>query len=127
VLIIDRLNLCYYQIDNRNTNVVAFGMIPIIEKRRTDLIELCRRFSVKRLELFGSAVSGSFDPALSDLDFLVEFEPSTPTEHATRYFGLFYAIRDLFGRKVDLIEIRAIRNPYFKEKVEASKIQLYGA
>lgn len=50
-------------------------MIPLVLERLDDLRELCQRFRVQRLDLFGSATSTDFDPATSDLDFLVEFEP----------------------------------------------------
>jgi uncharacterized protein len=47
-------------------------MIPAIESKLADLTELCRQHRVRRLELFGSAASSRFNPATSDLDFLVE-------------------------------------------------------
>ena len=50
-------------------------MISLIENKRTVLTDLCRRFGVRRLELFGSAATDAFDPSRSDLDFLVEFLP----------------------------------------------------
>jgi len=50
-------------------------MIPEIERCRTDLEALCKRFRVRRLEAFGSAVTGRFRTATSDIDFLVEFQP----------------------------------------------------
>jgi len=102
-------------------------MLSLIKKKRAQLIDLCRLFKVKRLELFGSATGDHFDPTKSDLDFLVEFEPSAPAEHARRYFGLLASLRDTFGRKVDLVEIRAVRNPYFKEDIESTKVVIYGA
>ena len=101
-------------------------MVDIIEKKKNQLIELCRNFRVKRLELFGSAAGDDFDSERSDFDFLVEFVPLSPSEHAACYFGFLAALRDMFSRKVDLVEIRAIRNPYFKEHVELSRIKLYG-
>ncbi len=50
-------------------------MIAEISSHREELEEVCRRFHVRRLDLFGSAASDDFDPAGSDLDFLVEFDP----------------------------------------------------
>lgn len=69
-------------------------MIPIqVTSKTEELQELCRRFSVKRLDLFGSAASGRFEPAESDLDFLVEFEGTGSTKGAAdRYFGLLEAL-----------------------------------
>ena len=50
-------------------------MLPLIHARREEVAELCRRFHVRRLEVFGSAARGDFDPERSDVDFLVEFDP----------------------------------------------------
>lgn len=49
-------------------------MNSLIEQKRDDLNRLCERFKVQQLEIFGSAARGEFDPAKSDLDFLVEFQ-----------------------------------------------------
>lgn len=51
------------------------GCAEIVEQNLPAIAELCRRFGVRRLDLFGSAAMGRFDPQRSDLDFLVEFEP----------------------------------------------------
>ena len=63
----------------------------------------------------------------SDLDFLVEFLPLGPVEHADAYFGLLEALKDLFGRPVDLVMADAIRNRYFKESVDRTRRPLYAA
>ena len=102
-------------------------MNTLIETHRAELTALCRRFGVRRLELFGSAVGTGFDASTSDLDFLVVFEPANPAEHADRYFGLLEALGSLFGRPVDLVELSAIRNPYFMKGIEASRTILYAA
>jgi uncharacterized protein len=75
-------------------------MIADISSRRDELRELCRRFHVRRLDLFGSAAGEDFDPARSDLDFLVEFQPEALAFDI--YFDLKEALEALFGRKVDL-------------------------
>jgi predicted nucleotidyltransferase len=63
----------------------------------------------------------------SDLDFLVEFEPLPEGGYADAYFGLQEALRVLFRKSVDLVVTSAIRNPYFRQSVEASRIPLYAA
>ena len=88
---------------------------------------LAAKHGVRRLYLFGSAVSDAFDAARSDLDFLVEFKPSPPGGRANSYFGLLEDFESLFGRQVDLIEAGAIRNPYFLAAVEETKLPLYEA
>ena len=102
-------------------------MIALLEEQRQSLVALCRRYRVARLDVFGSAVSGAFELTTSDLDFLVTFEPMPPAEHADAYFGLLQDLEALFGRNVDLIEEAAIRNPYFRRSVAASRVPLYAA
>ena len=102
-------------------------MHRLIEDNRDELNQLCQRFKVHRLELFGSAADGSFDPATSDLDFLIEFRELQPGEHFDAYFGLLEALRDLFQRKIDLVETKAMRNPYFIRRVNESRTSIYAA
>ena len=99
----------------------------LIDKHRDDLLACCRRFHVSRLELFGSATGPGFDPAISDLDFLVEFLALPPEERADSYFGLLEALQGLFDRPVDLVETSAIRNPYFQATVDETRTLLYAA
>jgi uncharacterized protein len=102
-------------------------VIDLVEQHRAELAELCRRHRVKTLEVFGSAADGTFAPDRSDLDFLVEFLPVEPGRIAPDYFGLLHALEDLFGRKVDLVMDRAIRNPYFRRGVEQNRTPVYAA
>jgi predicted nucleotidyltransferase len=102
-------------------------MQPIITSHQQEVLELCERFGVRRLEVFGSAAGERFDPAHSDLDFLVDFRPALPRELADRYFGLLEALEALFGRPVDLVMTAAIKNPYFLQGIEPSRTLLYAA
>jgi hypothetical protein len=94
---------------------------------RAQLSELCERFEVRQLELFGSAARGDFDPAESDLDFLVLFQRGGKLDAADRYLGLLNALEDLFGRKVDLVDVSAARNPYFIAEALKHRVKLYAA
>jgi predicted nucleotidyltransferase len=102
-------------------------VLRIVEDRLTELSKLCTEFRVRRLELFGSAVSGEFELGSSDLDFLVEFEPMEPSEYAAAYFGLHEALAELLHRPVDLVVMTAIDNPYFLRAIEPSRTLLYAA
>lgn len=102
-------------------------MNPILEEKAPQLREICRRRQVQRLSLFGSAARGSFDPASSDFDFLVQFPKLSPAQHADCYFGLQEDLERLLGRSVDLIEAEPIRNPYFRQSVEQSRVVIYAA
>jgi len=94
---------------------------------RVVLEAICARHRVRRLALFGSATSDRFDPAASDLDFLVEFQPMSPIEHAESYFGLMEGLRQLLKMPVDLVEPGPIRNPYFRQAVQETELVLYDA
>jgi hypothetical protein len=103
-------------------------MIELVEEKDEAIKELCVRFKVRRLELFGSAAAGKeFDTKESDLDFLVDFEPLKPGEYADAYFGLLEALEDLFNRHIDLVMPRAIKNPYFLESINKNRKVLYAA
>jgi len=102
-------------------------MQPLIEATRPELARLCQHYGVRRLELFGSAASGDFDPQSSDLDFLVEFQELSPTAYADAYFGLLEALNDLFHRPVDLVTLPSVKNPYFLRGIEQSRTMLYAA
>ena len=103
-------------------------VIPLIDERRREVEALCRRFGVRRLELFGSAVNANaFRPGESDLDFLVEFEGPERPGYAERYFGLLEALEELFGTPVDLVVASAVRNPHFRAAVDRTRSLLYAA
>jgi predicted nucleotidyltransferase len=105
---------------------MALGF-DIINGRGDELAELCRRFGVRRLEVFGSAVTAAFDPQSSDLDFLVEYSDPEAGDPVERYFGLMEALERLFGRRVDLVVARAMKNPYFIREVNAQRRLVYAA
>ena len=102
-------------------------MVALIEDRKQELACICQRFGVLSLGLFGSAAREDFDAAASDLDFVVEFAPMSPDEHARSYFGLLQELEGLFHRKVDLVEVSAVRNPYIRRNIESSQVSLYAA
>ncbi len=101
-------------------------MIPLIEKKRTEVAVLCGRFGVQSLEVFGSAADGEFDPAHSDIDFLVEFSQDAGSLFH-RYFGLLEALEQLFDRKVDLVSATALSNRYFIATVNRSRQTVYAS
>lgn len=98
-----------------------------VSRSLAELAELCRRFGVRRLELFGSATREDFDASTSDLDFLVELEPPPGLGYADAYFGLREALMRLFGREVDLVTLGAVKNPHFLAAIERSRRPLYAA
>jgi predicted nucleotidyltransferase len=101
--------------------------VNFINDRRLEVESLCRDHHVAQLELFGSAATGDFDSAESDIDFLVRFLPLSPAERADAYFGLLHGLEDLFGRKIDLVTTEAIENRWFLRTIQAQRKLLYAA
>lgn len=102
-------------------------MLPLVEQHRTQIDALCRRYHVKRLELFGSAARGDFDPNHSDLDFFVEFADYNAPSIADQWFGLQEDLQKLLARKIDLVSPRMAKNPYFLEVANRHRVTLYAA
>ncbi len=102
-------------------------MSPFIDDHRAALEDLCRRYRVHSLFVFGSAAREDFDPERSDVDLLVEFEALPVGGYADAYFGLREALEALFGRQVDLVASSAVRNPYIKADIERTRTLLYAA
>ncbi|TQM03903.1 nucleotidyltransferase family protein [Pseudonocardia kunmingensis] len=100
-------------------------MHPVVEAKRDEIVALCRELGVLRLDVFGSAVSDDFDAERSDVDVLVETDP----RHLTleNYFALKNGLERLLQRSVDVVDAGAVRNPYFKAQVMATRELLYAA
>ena len=99
-------------------------MIPVVANNRQAIAELCRTHGVYKLDLFGSATTGAFDPKTSDLDFVVNFWDRSPG-YANRYLRFAEALEDLLGRNVDLVTEASIQNPYFKRMVDAQRENIF--
>jgi len=99
-------------------------MASILAPHLDEIPDLCRRYGVARLELFGSATTDAFDPERSDLDFLVEFD-ANPAGLFDRYFGLKESLEALYGRSVDLVTHASLRNPYFIDAINKTRRLVY--
>ncbi len=99
-------------------------MIDILRLARPQIAELCRQYGIRKLDVFGSAVSGAFDPATSDLDFVVDLGDDNRGNN-WRYFDFADALESLLGRSVDLISERVVRNPYLRAEINETKQSIY--
>lgn len=100
-------------------------MLNEILQAKPQLELLCRKYHVKRLELFGSAATAEFDPRRSDLDFIVEFDPARSADLFHQYFGLNEALEQLFERKVDLVMAGAMTNQHFIKSADKTRQSVY--
>jgi predicted nucleotidyltransferase len=102
-------------------------MVKVLEENLGTVRALCQQYHVKALDAFGSVLTEAFDETDSDVDFLVEFDAIPVRDYADNYFGLKEALEALFDRPVDLVEFAPLRNPYFMERIRASRMPVYVA
>lgn len=107
-------------------NEVRPPVHPSIAAKRSQIAEICRRFHVRRLEVFGSAArADDFDETRSDADFLVELAADAPMGLFNAYFGLKHELQALLGREVDLVSPSAVENPFVRATIDRSRGKIY--
>jgi predicted nucleotidyltransferase len=90
----------------------------------SQLSTLCGQYNVKSLYAFGSVLTEQFNNN-SDVDLIVAFNDIPVEEYADNYFDFKFSLQDIFNRPVDLLEEQAIKNPYFRKKIDTSKQIIY--
>lgn len=96
----------------------------LIDKHIEAIRDLCKKHHVERLFVFGSVLTNHFNKS-SDVDFLVHFEGVELNLYADNYFDLKGALELLLQREVDLLEAQALKNPFLKKSIDASKQLVY--
>jgi predicted nucleotidyltransferase len=100
----------------------------VLDRNADEIAELCRRYGVARLEVFGSAARAEdFDAVRSDVDVLVAFADAASDAPLAQVFGLAREVEAALGRPVDLVEAGAVKNPYLRETIERSRRLVYAA
>lgn len=103
-------------------------MIPLLQKNKASIIEICKRFKALELYVFGSALSDEYHSKKSDIDLAVIFDSNIPVENmADHYFGLIEELEKLLKRPVDLITLVSVKNKIFKKELENTMVPLYAA
>ena len=104
-------------------------LASVITDNLEGIADLCRKYNVRQLEVFGSAATGKYTDK-SDVDFLVEFPEydieNPPSDYLDNYFLLLSGLEDLTGRQVDIVTKRFIKNPIFKRIIQREAILIYG-
>jgi predicted nucleotidyltransferase len=104
----------------------AATIIPaMIERRRGEIAQLCERYGVRELALFGSILRSDFDPTSSDVDAAVKFGPPADDSLAHQYFDFKTALEHLLSRPVDLVELEAMPDTRLKRIIEHTKVPIY--
>lgn len=102
-------------------------MTHLVSDKLNAIQQACLRYRVRRLGLFGSATGPEFDPERSDVDLVVQFDRDGPGGAFDQYLSLLESLEAVLGRRVDLVNERAIENPYFRRAVERSRVDLLAA
>jgi uncharacterized protein len=97
----------------------------LIERNIDEIVILCNKHKVSRLFVFGSVLTHKFKKD-SDIDFIVDFRNIDLYNYADNYFDLKFSLENLFKRNVDLLEEKAIENPYLRQSIDANKQLIYG-
>ncbi len=85
----------------------------------------CTANKVKTLFAFGSATNDKFKTD-SDIDLVVDIAESDPLAYSDNYFSLKEQLENIFNRRIDLLEQKAIRNPFLMKEIEKTKVLIYG-
>ena len=98
----------------------------IIEKNIDKIRELCKKHKVANLFVFGSVLTDRFTKG-SDIDFIVDFNDVDLYDYADNYFDFKFSLEDILNRDVDLLEDKAVKNPYLRKSIDSSKQLVYGS
>lgn len=102
-----------------------YDMLSLIEQHQAELVALCKQYRVQRLDVFGSAVKGTFEPGKSDLDFIVRFDSPGEPHYASRYYYFSEQLQALFQCPTDVVIDQPFVNPYFRQDVEKTRQVIY--
>jgi uncharacterized protein len=96
----------------------------LLDQFSNEINSLCLQNKVKSLYVFGSVLTDRFTEN-SDIDLIVDIDSNDPFDYADSYFNLKFALQDLFNRPIDLLENKAIKNPYIRQNIDSSKSLIY--
>ena len=99
--------------------------MSIIDRNIEKIKALCSKHKVSRLFVFGSVLTEHYNQA-SDIDFVVDFSDVDIYNYADNYFDLKNSLENLLNRQIDLLEEKAINNPYLRKSIDSSKQLIYG-
>lgn len=97
----------------------------IIDKNIDKIRALCNKHKVARLFVFGSILTDNFKKS-SDIDLLVDFSGVDLYDYADNYFDFKSSLEKLLKRQIDLLEDKAVKNPYLRKSIDSSKQMIYG-
>lgn len=97
----------------------------LLSQNSNKITALCKAHRVKKIYVFGSVLTDKFSNE-SDIDLIVDFENVDIDDYADNYFDFKFSLQDILKRSIDLLEEKAIKNPYFRTSVNQQRQLLYG-
>ncbi len=97
----------------------------ILDKHIADIRKLCSDHKVKQLYAFGSVLTNEFGNE-SDVDLVVDFDPIDIALYADNYYDFKFSLQNILKRPIDLLEDKAISNPYFRQNLNQQRQLIYG-
>ena len=107
-----------------NSKIWPYIAMIDIEKVKPEIERVCQRLPVKRLGLFGFALSQKFSQD-SDVDVLVIFDSSENVDLFDKYFELNEQLEEIFKREVDLVVDKKFKNPVLREAIDRTRTVIY--
>ena len=86
--------------------------------------QLCNLHKVKSLFAFGSVTTNKFN-VNSDIDLVVDIDSNDPLDYSDNYFALKFQLENILHHQIDLLEERAIKNPFLKKEINNTKVLVY--
>jgi predicted nucleotidyltransferase len=99
--------------------------MTLLDKHIIDIRKLCSDHKVRQLYAFGSVLTTKFNSE-SDIDLVVEFDPIDVSLYADNYFDFKFSLQNILNRPIDLLEDKAINNPYFRQTLNQQRQLIYG-
>ena len=99
--------------------------MSLLDTHINDIKKLCSNHKVKQLYAFGSILTSKFNHE-SDVDFVVDFDPIDISLYADNYFDFKFSLQNILKRPIDLLEEKAIKNPYFRQALNQQRQLIYG-
>lgn len=100
--------------------------MTLLEIHSDDIRKLCKNHRVKKLYAFGSVLTDQFTQG-SDVDLTVDFDNIDVVQYADNYFDFKFSLQDILKHPIDLLEEKAIKNPYFKKAISQKRQLVYGS
>lgn len=100
-------------------------MVKELKEHMAQINQLCKAHQVKTLFAFGSVLSDRFTKE-SDIDLVVDIDSKDPIDYSDHYFAIKFQLENILNHSIDLLEDKAIKNPFLKKQIENTKVLVYG-